>query len=205
MSVLRSLQSIYRFVRPIIIKGLNNHIEIKSKRHNFIVRVYGNNNIIEIGENCRLKNTKISLMGDNNRVFFENGAKFDGPCSISLEGNSTLYVGTNSGVRGVNFVLRDGSVRVGRNCMFGYGILIRNSDSHKVLDSNGTVTNQPKDIEIGNHVWLCERCTILKGVTIGDDSIIALGAIVTKNCPPNSIMAGNPAQVVKKDINWLNK
>jgi len=205
MSFSNILQKIYRKLRPTIIKGKNNNVSIKSKRHNVIVRVYGDNNSIKIGENCRLKNTNITLSGDNNHVIFESGAKFDGPCRISLEGNSTLFIGTNSGIRGVTFILRDGNVTIGRNCMFSYGILIRNNDSHKVLDSYGNVTNHAKDIVIEDHVWLCERCTILKGVTIGKDSIVAFGAIVTKNCHPNSIMAGNPAHVVKQDINWLNK
>jgi acetyltransferase-like isoleucine patch superfamily enzyme len=89
--------------------------------------------------------------------------------------------------------------------MFSYNVLVRNNDSHKVLDSEGNVTNDAKDIVINDHVWLCERSSILKGVTIGADSIIAFGAVVTKDCPPNSIMAGNPARVVKQNINWLNK
>jgi len=45
----------------------------------------------------------------------------------------------------------------------------------------------------------------LKGVRMGQDSIAAFGAVVTKDCPPNSIMAGNPARVVKSGINWANK
>ena len=62
--------------------------------------------------------------------------------------------------------------------------------------------NHPKDIILGNHVWIGKNATILKGVTIGHDSIIAMGSVVTKSCEPNSIRAGNPAKVVKTDITW---
>ena len=199
------VRRIYRRLRPTVIKGNNNKVSIKSKRHGFYVRIHGNNNTIEIGENSRLKNTQITIFGDNNHIIAEDGSKLDGPCKITLEGNSTLYIGHNSGIRGVTFVAKDANITVGRNCMFSYDVIVRNNDSHKVLDADGNITNSAQDIAIGNHVWLCERSTILKGVTIGEDSIIAYGAVVTKDCPSNSIMAGNPARVVKQNINWLNK
>lgn len=198
------IRNIYRQIRPTIIKGTNNVVSIKSKRQDFVIRIEGNNNSIEIGENSRLKNTQITIVGDNNHIVAENGSKFDGPCMISMEGNSTLRIGCNSGIRGVSFVLKDADITVGRNCMFSYDVLIRNCDHHKVFE-NGEVTNLAKGIVIDDHVWLCERCTILKGVNIGKDSIVAFGAVVTKDCPPNSITAGNPARVVKSGINWANK
>jgi serine acetyltransferase len=46
-------------------------------------------------------------------------------------------------------------------------------------------------------VWLGDRCTVLKGVTIGDNSIVAANAVVSKDVPANVVVAGNPAQVVK--------
>ncbi|WP_279158935.1 acyltransferase [Muribaculum intestinale] len=49
-----------------------------------------------------------------------------------------------------------------------------------------------------DNVWIGERATILKGVSIGHGSIIACDSVVTKAIPPNSIAAGNPAKVVKK-------
>ena len=199
------LQKIYSFFRPTIVKGQNNTVSIRSKRHNFYVRIYGDNNTIDIGEGSRLKNTRITMMGSNNHVIAEDGSKFDGPCSISLDGNAILYIGRNSGIRGVKFIVKDGTITIGRNCIFSYDILLRNTDGHKILDNEGDVTNQPQDITIEDHVWICERCTILKGVTIKTDSVVAFGSVVTKDCPPHSIMAGNPARVVKRNINWLNK
>ena len=199
------LSMLNRALRPSIIKGRNNSVSIKSKRQNFIIRIHGNNNSINIGENCRLKNTQINVCGDNNHIVIEAGAKFDGPCFVTLEGNSVLSIGCNSGIRGVSFVLKDANISVGRNCMFSYGIIVRNNDAHKVLDINGSITNAAQDMKIGDHVWLCENCAILKGVTVESDSIIAYGAVVTRNCPPNSIMAGNPARVVKDNISWKNK
>ncbi len=55
-----------------------------------------------------------------------------------------------------------------------------------------------KPIVIGNNVWIASRATILAGVTIGDNSIVAAGAVVTKDIPPNSIAIGIPAKVILK-------
>lgn len=55
-----------------------------------------------------------------------------------------------------------------------------------------------KKVQIGNRVWIGERSTILKGVTIGNDAIVAAGSVVTHDVPPSTIVAGNPARVVKQ-------
>ena len=55
-------------------------------------------------------------------------------------------------------------------------------------------------IKIGNNVWFGQHCTVLKGVTIGDGSIVAANAVVTKDVPANCIVAGNPAKIVKTNI-----
>jgi len=52
-------------------------------------------------------------------------------------------------------------------------------------------------VKIGDNVWIGMNAVILKGVTIGENSVVAAGAVVTKSVEPNAIVAGNPAQVVK--------
>lgn len=59
-----------------------------------------------------------------------------------------------------------------------------------------------KSVYIGDHVWIGERAMILKGVNIGEGAIIAAGAIVTKDVLSHTLVAGVPAKIVKKDVNW---
>ena len=59
-----------------------------------------------------------------------------------------------------------------------------------------------KPIEIGDHVWIGLRAIILKGVKIGNGSVIAAGAVVTRDVPPYSLVAGVPARVIKENIYW---
>lgn len=87
--------------------------------------------------------------------------------------------------------------------MFSYNIVVRNTDSHKVIEvETGVITNPSRDVVLGEHVWVCQNSSILKGCKIGDNSIVAFGAVAIKGCEAGSVLAGNPAKVVKTGINW---
>ena len=59
-----------------------------------------------------------------------------------------------------------------------------------------------KEVIIGNKVWLATGAMIMSGVTIGDGAIVAAGAVVTKDVPERSMVAGVPAKVVKENVDW---
>lgn len=90
-------------------------------------------------------------------------------------------------------------IEIGENVAISHDVTIMDSDAHEGLWEGYEKT---KPIKIGNHVWIGTRVTILKGVTIGDNAIIAAGSIVTKDVPNNTIVAGVPAKVIKTNINW---
>ena len=56
----------------------------------------------------------------------------------------------------------------------------------------------PAPVEIGNGVWVGAHATILSGVTIGDNAVIAAGAVVTKDVPANAVAGGVPAKIIKQ-------
>jgi acetyltransferase-like isoleucine patch superfamily enzyme len=85
---------------------------------------------------------------------------------------------------------------IGDSVMIANGAYITDADWHGIYDRahrNEGIT----PVKIGNNVWLGDHCAILKGVTIGDNSIVAANAVVTKSVEANVIVAGNPARVVK--------
>lgn len=55
----------------------------------------------------------------------------------------------------------------------------------------------PAPIRLGKNVWVGAHATVLKGVTVGDDAVIAAGAVVTKDVPAGAIVAGVPARVIR--------
>lgn len=198
------LRRLYRKLRPIIVKGKNNQVLINCKCQNFVVRVFGNNNKIFIDKTCTAINSTLTIVGNNCLVKIKENCNLIGPCHIHMEDNGGLYVDKNTNIRGVTFVINNGNVKIGKNCMFSYDIIVRNNDGHKVFEcgKENVKINENKDVNIGNHVWICQKASILKGASIGDDCIVAFGALVVKGCDNNSILAGNPAKVVKRGITW---
>lgn len=201
------LFKIHNFIRPIRQKGIGNEIILPKKYKNVKILVSGNHNKIFFAEDCLLNNTIITINGDNNRIVVGPKTKFLGAHDVTIfvgmGSNGTLEIGEKSSLRGVKCEINGAAIRIGKNVMTSYGIYLRNHDSHKVLSvETGEITNPPADINIGDHVWLCEGCTILKGVTIGNDSIIALKSLVTKDVPANSIAAGCPSKIVKTGVTW---
>jgi acetyltransferase-like isoleucine patch superfamily enzyme len=120
--------------------------------------------------------------------------------------NGTIRIGENSMLNGVAITSYD-SVTIGKNCQIASCTLITDTDYHPTdpkirerevmgykIDHN--MVNK-KPVVIGNNVWIGWGCIILKGVTIGDNSIIAAGAVVTSDIPANALATGNPATVKK--------
>ncbi|GAB6154999.1 hypothetical protein JCM17380_37500 [Desulfosporosinus burensis] len=120
----------------------------------------------------------------------------------SIEHNFHCDLGYNIRV-GDNFyagyncsILDIAEVRIGNNCMIGPNVGIYTT-GHSIEPKDRNKSGYAIPIVIGNDVWIGGSCVILAGVTIGDNSIIAAGSIVTKNVPSNSIVAGNPAKILK--------
>ena len=88
------------------------------------------------------------------------------------------------------------SIVIGDACMIAHGVYISDADWHDIYDRAQPVGNT-KPVTLEDNVWIGDSAIICKGVTIGKNSIIGAGAVVTKDVPPNSIFAGNPAKLVK--------
>lgn len=102
-------------------------------------------------------------------------------------------------------VIEGRKVVIGEDCLFSSQIQIRTGDSHSILDQKtGARINPSKDIEIGKHVWIGNDVKILKGVKVGEHSIIGTGAILSGgNYPSHSVIGGiGHGKVLKTGIDW---
>jgi maltose O-acetyltransferase len=107
-----------------------------------------------------------------------------------------IHIGNNF-YAGYNLTILDmAEVRIGDNCMIGPNVGLYTS-GHSIEPKDRNKSGYGIPITIGNDVWIGGSCVILPGITIGNNSIIAAGSVVTKDVPANSIVAGNPAKVLK--------
>lgn len=151
-----------------------------------------------------LKNVSICIVGKGNQLFIDEGVRIFNSEFIIRGSNCKINIGRNTTIAGAYFVnMGDGNmIKVGEECMFSDQIEIWATDSHPIFDINYKVTNPSQSISIGNHVWLGKRSSILKGVNIGDNCIVGMGALVTKSFSKNTICAGNPAKAIKEVFCW---
>lgn len=95
-------------------------------------------------------------------------------------------------------ILDIATVNIGDYCMIGPNTLITTVGHPLSPKGRREKKAQAKPVSIGNNVWIGENCTILPGVTIGNNVVVAADAVVTKDVPDNSIVGGVPARKIKE-------
>ncbi len=111
----------------------------------------------------------------------------------TISSKASLYIGNQCGFSGCSITAFT-SIEIGNNVRVGANCVIADGDFH--LDDSRTPS--PKPIKIHDNVWLGYGVIVMKGVTIGENTIIGMNSIVTKDIPANCIAAGNPCKVIKE-------
>lgn len=140
---------------------------------------------LRLGENVLISRTTIGA-----------SKVFDSPL-LEVGNNSTVGYGTTISVAK--------RVTIGNSVLIGPCCIIMDNDDHPI-DPGRRLLREPvkpeevKPVTIGNNVWIGAYCAILKGVTIGDNSIISAHSVIVRDVLPNCIYAGNPARPTVRDI-----
>ena len=108
-----------------------------------------------------------------------------------------IYVGEDFFANFNLTILDEAEVRIGRNVMVGPNVGIYTACHPLDPEQRATFAEWAEPVIIGNDVWIGGSATILPGVTIGDGSVVAAGAVVTCDVTPRVLVAGNPARVIK--------
>lgn len=114
---------------------------------------------------------------------------FYSDCGKNITVGKRVFI--NSGCRFQD----QGGITIGDDCLIGHNAVLATLN-HGFMPSERKDLH-PAPIIIGNNVWLGANVTVLPGVTIGDNAIIAAGAVVTKNVPSNAVVGGVPAKVIQ--------
>lgn len=125
-------------------------------------------------------------------------------CSISktvkIYNKSYVSIGSDTSLNDYVHIWGGGGVEIGNDSLIAAHVVIT-SETHDI-DAIGKgllyrQTRQTKSVIIGNNVWIGSGAVILPGITIGDNSVVAAGAVVTKDIEPNSLAVGVPARIVR--------
>lgn len=158
------------------------------------------NDELHIGYNALIDNGRSTII------------RVDDGAEISVNGKFKVYYGADIiCFKNAKLFLNEGfinsdtkircfqSIIIGNGVKISHNVTIMDGDGH-TIECEGYISQKPVVIE--NHVWIGTKATILKGVTIGEGAIVAAGAVVTKDVPPHSLVAGNPARVIRQNVSW---
>ena len=134
-------------------------------------------------------------------------------CAFAIGVNGHCKIGNHTLLNGA-LVMAEEEITIGNHCLISWNVGLADSDFHPIepaLRMQDTLALSPyfpnrperpkietKPIHICDNVWIGMNAVVLKGVTIGENSVVAAGAIVTRDVPPNTVVAGNPAKIVKE-------
>ena len=152
-----------------------------------------------VSQNSNLTNKTVGYisMAPGSSLICKNSFAVSSGCRIGIMENAKLTVGSGY----INYdskIYCFDEITIGDNVAISENVIIRDSDNHSI--NNNVSRSAP--ITIDDNVLICMGATILKGVHIGEGSIIAAGAVVTSDVPPHTMVGGVPARVIKTDVSW---
>lgn len=132
----------------------------------------------------------------HDRVVLSAIGTAENPARLVIGDYTTIWYGTVISARH--------QIIIGNRCAISWNCTILDDDMHQVFYEEEVVAHLPKAtaVTIHDHVWIGAAVTILKGVTIGANAIVAAGSLVKEDVPPDTLVAGNPARPIRRVKGW---
>lgn len=141
-------------------------------------------------EKLERQNILAELLGQSEGVYIEP--------SFRCDYGYNIYLGKEFYANFDCVMLDVCPIHIGDNCMLAPGVHIYTATHPLDADARNSGVEFGKPVTIGNNVWIGGRAVINPGVTLGDNVVVASGAIVTKDVPANVVVGGNPATIIKR-------
>ncbi|MFC7043041.1 acyltransferase [Halonotius sp. GCM10025705] len=147
----------------------------------------------------RIGRSKVSTVGSASVSHTGEVMASIGPASVlHVEGDFSMG---DSYINGHSRILCGDEISIGDGVAMAWNIELLDDDRH-AISVDGERTDQSTPIKIEDDVWVGHDVSVHKGVTIHEGSIVASDSVVTSDVPPNTLVAGTPAKVVREDVEW---
>lgn len=145
---------------------------------------------------------KLTVQGGYHKVMLMSRRNIS--LSLKLVWKDFLAIGEDTYIGGGRLVMSGSEVVVGAGGLWSDGVLVQATNGHGIVDleTMEIVNGRSSGILLGRRVWLGRNCTVMKGVQVGNGSIVSTGAIVTRDVPDACAVAGVPAKVVRERVSW---
>lgn len=176
------------------------HQKVKIKGiHNIIIKSKLQIGLGDIGFSHKSDLTFFNIEG---KIIF-NGDYFIGRgCRINIGKNGVVEIGWGGYINCNTSIIIMNFLKIGNNCIIAWNCEFLDDDFHQIFYDNKK--KSMAGIQIGNDVWIGSGVKIFKGTTISDGSVIASNSIVRGQFEEkNVLIAGHPARVIKREINWI--
>lgn len=166
-----------------------------------------------ISKSCRIGPNAwcINCKKDRRNIVIGDGVVYRGILRVENYGEGIIFIDSDVYIGDDTLISCVDRIEIGKMTLIAHGVQIFDNDSHPLnssdrerdwyISKNRLTEPRPMiasaPIKIGENVWIGFNSIITKGVAIGDGSIIAAGSVVTKNVPPYTLVAGNPARVIR--------
>ena len=173
------------------IERLSGQIKLKGKIKTGKIRIgFGK---VQIADPA--KSHVLWSLSPNGIITFHPRVKLGTGTKLDIRGN--LEIGEGSNFTGEATIVCNHNISFGRNNLVSWQTLFMDTDLHGIVDLDNTPINPDQPIALADDVWVCAKSTILKGVTINNNTVISANSNVTK-CFTDSdiIIGGNPAKVI---------
>lgn len=197
----------YLLGNRIKIKGHNNVINIRGLYFKSKIIINGNNNTINVAPRGVSKGIRIEMIGNDNNISIGEFTHFTGTLISCCDDNNVIIIGKDGNIGKSNICCMEGrKIIIGDGNLMSFDIEMRTSDGHSIFDEDGRRVNSSKDINIGENVWISQRCMIFKGTTIPNNVVIGANSLVNKPLDKsNSVYVGIPIRCIKEKITWKHE